>query len=201
LSRVRASKQELKRQRDALGRFRRYLPTLQLKKRQLQMEIRRVETEERAVHQDLSQAEAAIEPWLALLADDLPIAEHLAIEEIRLGTANIAGVDVPVLEELRFARTAPDLHATPAFLDDAVLACESLARLRSRRRVLAEQRRLLADELRVTSQRVNLFEKVKIPEAERAIRTIRIALGDQQAAEVVRAKIAKAKTLERELAA
>jgi len=43
---------------------------------------------------------------------------------------------------------------------------------------------------------VNLFEKVKIPEAERDIRTIRIALGDQQAAEVVRAKIAKGKTAE-----
>jgi V/A-type H+/Na+-transporting ATPase subunit D len=52
--------------------------------------------------------------------------------------------------------------------------------------------------LRLTSQRVNLFEKVKIPEAEEALRIIRIALGDQQAAEVVRAKIAKAKSLERE---
>ncbi len=200
MSRVRASKQELKRQRDALGRFRRYLPTLQLKKRQLQMEVRRVESEQRRADADLVAAETALEPWIALLADEPPLLEHLAVSEVRTTTTNVAGVDVPVLEALTFRRSPPDLHATPAFLDDAVLACETLARLRMRRRVLAEQHRRLADELRVTSQRVNLFEKVKIPEAERAIRTIRIALGDQQAAEVVRAKIAKAKALEREVA-
>ena len=165
------------------------------------MEIRRVESEERRASVDLAAAEAALEPWIALLADDLPVLEHLAIDEIRLGSTNIAGVEVPVLDQLRFAKVAPDLHASPAFLDDVILACESLARLRTLTRVLAEQRRRLADELRVTSQRVNLFEKVKIPEAERAIRTIRIALGDQQAAEVVRAKIAKGKALEREAAA
>lgn len=201
MSRVRASKQELKRQRDALSRFRRYLPTLQLKKRQLQMEIRRVEGEERRAESDLAAAESALQPWIALLSDELPLLDHLAVGDVRYGHTNVAGVEVPVLETLTFRRSPPDLHATPAFLDDAVLVCETLARLRLRRRVLAEQHRLLAAELRVTSQRVNLFEKVKIPEAERAIRTIRIALGDQQAAGVVRAKIAKAKALEREVAA
>ncbi len=198
MSHVRASKQELKRQRDALSRFKRYLPTLQLKKRQLQMEIRRVEAKERAAEAELAAAEAALEPWVGLLAADLPITEYLAIAAVRHASTNIAGIDVPVLEDLAFTRTPPDLHATPPYLDDAVAACESLARLRMERRVLAEQRRLLADELRITSQRVNLFEKVKIPEAERAIRTIRIALGDQQAAEVVRAKIAKSKAMEQE---
>ena len=198
MSHVRASKQELKRQRDALSRFKRYLPTLQLKKRQLQMEIRRVEAKEREAEAELAAAEAALEPWVGLLASALPITDHLAIAAVRRGTTNIAGIDVPVLEDLAFTRTPPDLHATPAFLDDAIAACQTLARLRMERRVLAEQRRLLAEELRITSQRVNLFEKVKIPEAERAIRTIRIALGDQQAAEVVRAKIAKSKSVEQE---
>ena len=199
MSHVRASKQELKRQRDALGRFRRYLPTLQLKKRQLQMEVRRVEAREREAEAELRSAEGALEPWIALLADGLDLGAYLAIEAVELGTTNIAGIDVPVLEDLVFRRSTPDLHHTPAFLDDAVAACQTLSRLRVQRRVLAEQHALLADELRVTSQRVNLFEKVKIPEAERAIRTIRIALGDLQAAEVVRAKIAKAKTMEREV--
>ena len=198
MSHVRASKQELKRQRDALSRFERYLPTLQLKKRQLQMEIRRVEAKERAAEAGLAAAEAALGPWVGLLAANLPITDHLAIAAVRRGHTNIAGIDVPVLEDLVFARTPPDLHVTAPFLDDAVAACETLARLRMERRVLAEQRRRLADELRITSQRVNLFEKVKIPEAERAIRSIRIALGDQQAAEVVRAKIAKSKAMEQE---
>jgi len=63
--------------------------------------------------------------------------------------------------------------------------------------VLAEQVGLLAAELRTTSQRVNLFEKVKIPETLENIRKIRIYLGDQQVAQVVRGKIAKRKVVER----
>ena len=48
-------------------------------------------------------------------------------------------------------------------------------------------------ELRATSQRVNLFEKVKIPETEENIRKISIYLADQQVNAVVRSKIAKRK--------
>ena len=87
----------------------------------------------------------------------------------------------------------PDLFASPPWVDDALDALEKLARLRIEREVLAEQRRLLGEELRTTSQRVNLFEKVKIPESEENIRVIRIFLGDAQTADVARAKIAKRK--------
>jgi len=197
LSHVRASKQELKRHRDALARFERYLPTLQLKKRQLQMEVRRAETEQRRALEALDRASDELEPWIALFADEPPVAQHLRVRALQLGTTNIAGIEVPVLEDVAFDRIPPDLFATAPYFEDAVAAVETLLRLRLQVRVLAEQRALLEAELRVTSQRVNLFEKVKIPEAERTIRTIRIALGDQQAAEVVRAKIAKAKTAER----
>jgi V/A-type H+-transporting ATPase subunit D len=62
--------------------------------------------------------------------------------------------------------------------------------------VLKEQVRRLEQELRITTQRVNLFEKVKIPETRGNIRTIRIYLGDEQTAAVVRGKIAKGNILE-----
>ena len=55
---------------------------------------------------------------------------------------------------------------------------------------------LLEKELRSTSQRVNLFEKVKIPEAKENIRIIGVFLGDQQTAAVVRGKISKKKLME-----
>ena len=90
-------------------------------------------------------------------------------------------------------RSVPDLHATPPFLDEALDALERLAELRAEHAVLEERERRLAAELRTTIQRVNLFEKVKIPEAERNLRSIRIALGDRQAADVVRGKMAKAR--------
>ncbi len=40
---------------------------------------------------------------------------------------------------------------------------------------------------------MNLFEKVKIPETAENIKRIRIYLGDQQTAQVVRGKISKRK--------
>ena len=67
--------------------------------------------------------------------------------------------------------------------------------------VLDEQVRLLSKELRTTSQRVNLFEKVKIPEAKANIKKISVYLGDQQVSEVVRSKISKKKIDQRNRAA
>jgi V/A-type H+-transporting ATPase subunit D len=59
--------------------------------------------------------------------------------------------------------------------------------------VLDEQVRLLERELRATSQRVNLFEKVKIPETLANIKKISIYMADQQVSAVVRSKISKRK--------
>lgn len=201
MSRIRASKHELKRQRDALARYRRYLPTLRLKQQQLQVELRRVEAEVHEVSEQETELRRGLEAWIALWAEPQPFAAYLALEDVQRGETSVAGVTLPTLESVRWRRTAPPLDATPAWIDDALVTLERSTTLRLRRRVLSEQRSLLAAELRLTSQRVNLFEKVKIPAAQEALRVIRIALGDLQAAEVVRAKIAKAKALERERAA
>ena len=69
-------------------------------------------------------------------------------------------------------------------------------RVRRRREAFRKQVQLLEAELRTTSQRVNLFEKVKIPEARENIRVIQVFIGDQQTAAVVRGKIAKKKLVE-----
>jgi len=201
MSRVRASKHELKRQRDALARYERYLPTLRLKQQQLQLELRRVEAEVRAVSEQEAALLREIEAWIDLWAEPQPLTDHLALAEVRYGETSVAGLSLQTLEGVSWRREAPSLDATPPWVDDALATLERLTELRLQRRTLAEQRSRLAAELRLTSQRVNLFEKVKIPEAQEALRVIRIALGDLQAAEVVRAKIAKAKTVAKEQAA
>ena len=65
--------------------------------------------------------------------------------------------------------------------------------LRSERDVIREQYDRIARELRVTTQRVNLFEKIKIPETKENIRLINIAFGDADTSAVVRSKIVKKK--------
>lgn len=197
MARIKHTKNELKAQRDALRRFERYLPTLQLKKQQLQLEIRRIEgqvEQQEAEEQKLWNDLAA---WVRLFAEPVELERYLRVREVRVSEGNIAGVAIPVLEGVEFERTEPDLFATPTWLDDALDMLEKMTRIRVALEILREQLRRVGEELRVTTQRVNLFEKVKIPECEENIRVIRIFLGDQQTAEVVRGKIAKGRSVEK----
>ncbi len=192
---VKLTKNELKRQKDALKRFERYLPTLQLKKQQLQMVIRQVEAKERERSNERDAVHAQIDAWIEVFGENGvrgPQVEQLVkVRELIVSQGNIAGIDIPVFEDISFEHTAYDLFSTPLWVDAAVDRVRELVRLDAEIAVLRRQRDLLAEELRITTQRVNLFEKVKIPETRENIRKIRIYLGDQQTAEVVRGKIAK----------
>jgi V/A-type H+-transporting ATPase subunit D len=193
MAKLKHTKNELKRQRDGLRRFERFLPTLQLKKQQLQLELRNIEIKIEENKAREGELKENLRSWVALFADDVDFTKYLRLASVRTDTGNVAGVNLPVLEELEFEETLPDLFDTPAWLDDGLATLKELLHLQCERLIFEEQHRLLADELRVTSQRVNLFEKVKIPEAKENIRVIRIFLGDAQTAEIARAKIAKNK--------
>ena len=196
MAKLKKTKNELKAQREALRRYERFLPTLELKKQQLQREVRRVEA---ALRDSAGREEALlarVRPWAKLLSSFPALSGYVRVEAIDQDTANIAGVNVPILTGVRFARAEIDFIETPIWLEDAVAAAEDLTRMRAEQHVLGRQKRLLGEELRITAQRVNLFEKVMIPRAEDGIRMIRIALGDAQTAAVARAKLAKGKGAE-----
>ncbi|MDT3386901.1 MAG: hypothetical protein LIR46_03935 [Bacteroidota bacterium] len=91
---------------------------------------------------------------------------------MRTSTANVAGVEIPVFNGIDTVVGEVDLWSTPAWLDDAIAAVTSLLALQCERKVLEEQRSRITKELVTTSQRVNLFEKVKIPECCENIRVI-----------------------------
>jgi len=195
MAKIKFTKNELKQQREALKRCLRYLPTLQLKKQQLQLEVRqaretvaRMDAEERGFRE-------ALDAWVAVLnpTEAGPLPAWLQVREWRVGTRNVAGIDMPVFEALEFERVAYDLFLTPPWVDDALAAAQRHVELKLRRQIAAEQLGLIEQELHVVTQRVNLFEKVKIPEARENIRRIQIYLGDQQTSAVGRAKIAKEK--------
>jgi V/A-type H+-transporting ATPase subunit D len=196
MAKIKHTKNELKAQRDALRRFKRYLPTLLLKKQQLQMEMRQLEQRMEEVRGEEERLVTGLAAWLRLFAEPVGLAAAVKLVSVKTGTGNIAGVNIPTLQEIEFAPVAVDLYQTPSWLDEGAQAVEQRVRLRIELEILAEQHRLLAEELRTTSQRVNLFEKVKIPECEENIRVIRIFLGDAQTADVARSKLAKSKAPE-----
>ena len=197
MGKIKFTKTELKKQQDAKKQFERFLPTLQLKKQQLQMEVRHsVELLEKNAR-ELADFEAKLAEFVELFgpaADAEFIRSLVVVKRVRRGELNIAGISVPTFEGVEFKPVKIDLVATDWYVDDAVAALKTAVRLRESRRVLEERCELLNAELRSTSQRVNLFEKVKIPECRENIRRIGIMLGDANTSAVARCKIAKRKS-------
>jgi V/A-type H+-transporting ATPase subunit D len=199
---VKLTKNELKVQKDRLKQFQRYLPTLQLKKQQLQAVVMQVTAQLEQVARQRQAAVAGLDDWVAVFAenDSFPAEKRLDAlirpRHVVCGEQNIAGVTVPVFQELSFEDIRYDVADYPLWVDTAAVRLREIARLDALEKTLRRQVELLERELRATAQRVNLFEKVKIPEAKENIRVIGIYLGDQQTSAVVRGKIAKKKLQE-----
>lgn len=194
MAKVKLTKGELKRQRDLLKQYLRYLPTLQLKKQQLQMEIlHQTSLLEEREHQE-ERKKAAIEIWAGLLIEpEINLKPWLMPQKVVTTTKNVAGVDVPIFGQVEFSLVEYDLFITAGWVDIALEALQALVSLQEELAVIKKGIGILRHELRITTQRVNLFEKVKIPQAKEAIRLIKIYIGDQMANAVGRSKIAKSK--------
>jgi V/A-type H+-transporting ATPase subunit D len=196
---IKLTQGELKRQRDALRQYERYLPTLQLKKQLLQLEILHQYSTLREKKASLSVREKAAENWSGLLVEAPDIRQWLIPEKIITAKKNVAGVDLPVFERVDFEPAEYDLFTTPLWVDAGLETLRDMTSLQEEMRVIEKGISILKQELRVITQRVNLFEKVKIPEAKEAIRLIKIYIGDQMTNAVGRSKIAKTKIEESDL--
>jgi len=199
MAKVKLTKTAQKKERDNLKQFQRFLPTLQLKKQQLQMEMR--ECQDRIVRNEQREAESKqqLASWLSLFGADseaFRAADLVKVDHVETDTMNIAGVEVPHFQRVVFENVPYDLYSEELWIDDAVSALRRIIELRLERDVIRKQYELIQNELRVTTQRVNLFEKIKIPECKENIRRIGIYLGDMDTSAVVRSKIAKSKLQE-----
>ena len=199
MAKFKLTKTELKAQTDALKRYQRFLPMLLLKKQQLQAEIAGIFAKVAEVGENERRVRADLDRWVGLFATGEEFLEGLVkVREVKKGTANIAGVTIPTFVSIETDVKEIDAWSTPAWVDAAVEVATRVLSLRCERKIYDEQRRLIAEELQQTSQRVNLFEKVKIPACKEAIRVIKIAIGDEQTAAVTRGKIAKGRSPKRE---
>ncbi|MFO7870986.1 MAG: V-type ATP synthase subunit D [Kiritimatiellia bacterium] len=198
MAKIKHTKTELKAQKEALERYQRYLPMLQLKKQQLQSEIQSITAQIKRTEGQIQQEWRSLDTWIEMFSEDVELGKLLELQKVETDEGNIAGVSIPVLKNVVMRKADYDLFETPAWTDEAVEFLDKVIRLRVKRDILKEQRDRITRELRTTTQRVNLFEKVKIPECRENIRVIKIFLGEEQTAAVVRGKIAKSRTLEYE---
>ncbi len=194
---IKLTKNELKKQKDSLKRFNLYLPTLLLKKKQLQVEILRMHREIDEVKKNKAYLKAKVYEWVDVFNEKVGLEKLIRVEKIMVGTGNIAGIDIPIFEKVEFFEEKYDLKKIPLWVDSGIEALKKVMILNAKTEILKKQDILLNEELRITTQRVNLFEKVMIPEAKENVRRIQIYLGDMDTAAVVTGKIAKAKILRR----
>jgi len=198
MAKIKHTKNELKKQKDNLKRFTRYLPTLLLKKQQLQLEIATIYRKMSELDREMSSLRESVYGWVGVFAEKVGIDKIIELDKIHVSTGNIAGSDIPVFKRVDFKEKDYDFIQMPLWVDYAIEAVKALTTLKIRYIIREKQLAIIKEELRITTQRVNLFEKLKIPEAKDNIRKISIFLGDLQTAAVVTGKIAKKQLEEKE---
>jgi V/A-type H+-transporting ATPase subunit D len=196
---LKLTKMELRAQQLRLSQLKKYLPTLQLKKALLQLEVDKVHNEIFLKETELAVSREKVEKYAKLFSDEAAndLFAAVSIQTVQKEHENIAGVEIPIFQNVIFAPLGYSFFDTPLWLDTAVVGVKDLIISRERLALLKEQKRLLEKELKEVSIRVNLFEKVLIPKAQANIKKIRIFLGDLQLTAVAQAKVAKRKILQR----
>ena len=192
---VRLTKNELRAQQTRLKQLIKYLPTLQLKKAMLQLEVNEARQEIAQAEKFYNGVHEEVSSYSGLLVDRASLDPALAakIKEVKKRYENIAGIDVPYFDGITFEPYEYDLFDTPPWVDGVIVGLRKLTEASIRIKVAQEKKEALERELREVSIRVNLFEKILIPRARENIKKIKVFLGDQELASVSRAKVAKGK--------
>ncbi len=200
MAQIKLTKTELRIQQLKLAQLLKYLPTLQLKKAMLQVEINQAQAEIDLLVKSFQNEEAKVNEYSALFSERNSSAflSAITISEILVSHENIAGVDIPIFKEAVFSSADYSLFDTPIWYESAIEGVKKLLILKEKIKVGEMKKQALAKELREVSIRVNLFEKIMIPRAKENIKRIKIFLGDQQLAAVSQAKVSKNKILLRE---
>jgi len=192
---IKLTKNELRAQQKKLGQLEKYLPTLQLKKAMLQLEVTEARAEIEGLRIEYRKAKNFVDEYSVLLSDheSIDLRDAANIIKVHKRFENIAGVDVPYFDGIDFAEFSYMLFEAPPWVDGAIIGLRKIEESNAAVLVAEEKKAALEKELREVSIRVNLFEKVLIPRAIKNIKKIKVFLGDQELAAVSQAKVAKSK--------
>jgi V/A-type H+-transporting ATPase subunit D len=194
MARLSLTKMQLSREKAALSMYRRYLPSLDLKRKQLTAERNKAEQRIAQIDAGIARRIDGIGEEIPMLANaEIDLAKLVTLKSARIGEINVVGQRLPTLEDIEVEIAPYGFLARPFWVDVVAARLKEVLRLRIEQRVTRRQVELLEAAVRRVTQRVNLFDKVLIPDAKANIRRIDIALGDLERAAVVNSKISKRK--------
>jgi V/A-type H+-transporting ATPase subunit D len=193
MAKISLSKASLQKERDNLRLYERILPSLDLKRMQLNGELARA-------REQLSQDQQEVRRVVSLIAEQLPMLANREIDlsglvkvsSIHVDEENVVGVKLPLLKEVEVTVQDYSMLAKPHWVDVYVEQLKQMLHLRATVKVSEARIKQLSHAVRRITQRVNLFDKILIPEAKKNIKRVQIFLADMERAATVRSKIAKA---------
>ena len=192
MARLKLSKSALQQERDQLKLFERMLPSLDLKRRQLTMQLAKARRAYAAAQEAADELDRQIGQQLPMLANgDMDVSGFVRVNKIEIGEENVVGVRLPVLKRVDCSIADYSRLVQPAWVDVLVQRLADAIEQRARVSIAAQRVRMLEQQEKRVTQRVNLFDKILIPQAKRNCQRIRIFLGDGERASVARSKLAK----------
>mgnify|MGYP000235865973 CR=1 FL=1 len=198
MARPALNKSTLQREMRQLAEYRRFLPSLELKRLQIMAERARARRDLARMEKEFHERFHEIADRIPMLSNDVvPLEGLVKLKRVEVGDQNLSGTILPKLGEVEVEVESYPLLGRPHWVDPVVEALRDLIRESLELDVLRERLKRLAEAEIVISRRVNLFEKRLIPEAQETIRRVKMALADAERDAVIRAKISKRKTAAR----
>ena len=156
----------------------RSLPTIKNKESALRVEVKKAKADIVRLEEELENRILSYNKMLALWGEfDTSL---LSVDDVRMDIKKIAGVRIPVLEEVIYTTKTFSLFNSPKWYADGLSQLKELAQVGIEREFSAKKLELLEYARKKTTQKVNLFEKVQIPGYEDAIRKIKRFMEDEE---------------------
>lgn len=156
----------------------RALPTIKNKESALRVEVKKAKDDIQKLELELEQRIASYDKMLALWGEfDTSLLE---VEDVKMSVRKIAGVRIPVLDDVVYKTKPFSLFNSPKWFADGLTQLKELAQVGIEQEFCAQKLNLLEYARKKTTQKVNLFEKVQIPGYEDAILKIKRFMEDEE---------------------
>jgi len=199
MARLQLSKSALSREQRNLKTYQRFLPSLDLKRQQVMAERNKAARKLAQTRRDIDALRLAAGERNPMLANrEVDLVGLARIADVSLDHENIVGTRLPRLKTVKIEIRDYPLMGKPFWVDSAAQLLRQMLELQVQAQVAERRLDLLEQAVKTITQRVNLFDKVLIPQAQRNIKRIQIYLSDLETAAVVRSKIAKRKRSQQE---
>lgn len=156
----------------------RALPTIKNKESALRMEVKKAKDDIKKLEEEIESRIASYDMMLALWGEfDTSL---LSVEDVKMSVKKIAGVRIPVLDEVVYDIKPYSLFNSPKWFAEGLAQLKDLAQVGIEQEFYLHKLNLLEYARKKTTQKVNLFEKVQIPGYEEAIIKIKRFMEDEE---------------------